>query len=104
MGQRFNVPTPHINALLGLTRMFARTHGLYPDAVVLRNNSSGFFGIRAAPCFGADVLACKQGARACCVARLAAEQGAVGTSLSSDVLWVFGRIDLAAFGRIAQCH
>jgi 2-dehydropantoate 2-reductase len=34
MGQRFNVPTPHINALLGLTRLFARTHGLYPEAVV----------------------------------------------------------------------
>jgi 2-dehydropantoate 2-reductase len=34
MGRRFNVPTPHINALLGLTRLFARTHGLYPEAVV----------------------------------------------------------------------
>jgi 2-dehydropantoate 2-reductase len=34
MGQRFKVPTPHINALLGLSRLFARTHGLYPDAVV----------------------------------------------------------------------
>jgi 2-dehydropantoate 2-reductase len=32
MGQRFDVPTPHINALLGLTRLFARTHGLYPEA------------------------------------------------------------------------
>jgi 2-dehydropantoate 2-reductase len=35
MGQRFNVPTPHINALLGLTRLFARTHGLYPEAVAI---------------------------------------------------------------------
>ena len=24
------IPTPHIDALLGLTRLFARTRGLYP--------------------------------------------------------------------------
>ncbi len=35
MGQRFSVPTPHINALLGLSRLFARTHGLYPEAAAL---------------------------------------------------------------------
>lgn len=34
MGQRLNVPTPQISALLGLTRLFARTHGLYPEAGV----------------------------------------------------------------------
>lgn len=33
MGQRLQLLTPHINALLGLTRLFARTHGLYPEAV-----------------------------------------------------------------------
>jgi 2-dehydropantoate 2-reductase len=33
MALRLNVATPNINALLGLTRLFARTHGLYPEAV-----------------------------------------------------------------------
>lgn len=32
MGRRLNVPTPHINALLGLARLFGRTHHLYPEA------------------------------------------------------------------------
>ena len=31
MGQRVGVATPHIDALLGLTRLFARVHGLYPE-------------------------------------------------------------------------
>jgi 2-dehydropantoate 2-reductase len=31
MGARVGVPTPHIDALMGLTRLFGRTHGLYPD-------------------------------------------------------------------------
>jgi 2-dehydropantoate 2-reductase len=30
IGQRVGVATPNIDALLGLTRLFARTHGLYP--------------------------------------------------------------------------
>jgi 2-dehydropantoate 2-reductase len=30
MGRRLAVPTPNIDALLGLTRLFARTRGLYP--------------------------------------------------------------------------
>ena len=30
LGQRFNLAAPNINALLGLTRLFARSHGLYP--------------------------------------------------------------------------
>lgn len=30
IGQRLQVPTPHIDALLGLTRLFGRVHGLYP--------------------------------------------------------------------------
>ena len=30
IGQRLHVPTPHIDALLGLTRLFGRVHGLYP--------------------------------------------------------------------------
>ncbi len=30
IGQRLRVPTPHIDALLGLTRLFGRVHGLYP--------------------------------------------------------------------------
>ena len=34
IGQRVDLPTPNINALLGLTRLFARSHGLYPEAVV----------------------------------------------------------------------
>ena len=34
IGQRVDLPTPNINALLGLTRLFARTHGLYPEAAV----------------------------------------------------------------------
>jgi 2-dehydropantoate 2-reductase len=33
IGRRVGVPTPNIDALLGLTRLFARVHGLYPDAV-----------------------------------------------------------------------
>ena len=32
IGQRLGLPTPSIDALLGLTRLFARVHGLYPDA------------------------------------------------------------------------
>lgn len=30
LGQRLQVPTPNIDALLGLTRLFGRVHGLYP--------------------------------------------------------------------------
>jgi 2-dehydropantoate 2-reductase len=32
IGQRVGVPTPDIDALLGLTRLFGRMRGLYPDA------------------------------------------------------------------------
>ena len=32
MGRRLGVATPNIDALLGLTRLFGRVHGLYPDA------------------------------------------------------------------------
>lgn len=32
LGQRMGVPTPAIDALLGLTRLYARTRGLYPGA------------------------------------------------------------------------
>jgi 2-dehydropantoate 2-reductase len=32
MGRRLGVVTPHIDALLGLTRLFGRVHGLYADA------------------------------------------------------------------------
>ncbi len=32
MGRRLNLATPNIDALLGLTRLFARTHALYPQA------------------------------------------------------------------------
>lgn len=32
LGQRVSVPTPFIDAVLGLTRLFGRVHGLYPDA------------------------------------------------------------------------
>ena len=32
IGQRVNVPTPTIDALFGLTRLFGRVHGLYPPA------------------------------------------------------------------------
>jgi 2-dehydropantoate 2-reductase len=31
MAQRLHIATPNIDALLGLTRVFARTRGLYPD-------------------------------------------------------------------------
>ncbi|VVE20396.1 2-dehydropantoate 2-reductase [Pandoraea horticolens] len=31
IGQRVAVPTPNIDALLGLTRLFGRVHGLYPQ-------------------------------------------------------------------------
>jgi 2-dehydropantoate 2-reductase len=34
LGQRAGVPTPTVSALLGLTRVFARVHGLYPDQSV----------------------------------------------------------------------
>ena len=30
IGSRLDIPAPHTSALLGLTRLFARTHGLYP--------------------------------------------------------------------------
>jgi 2-dehydropantoate 2-reductase len=32
IGHRVGVPTPMIDALFGLTRLFARVHGLYPRA------------------------------------------------------------------------
>jgi 2-dehydropantoate 2-reductase len=32
MGRRVGIPTPNIDALLGLTRLFGRVHGLYPEA------------------------------------------------------------------------
>ena len=32
IAQRVGVTTPNIDTLLGLTRLFARTHGLYPPA------------------------------------------------------------------------
>jgi 2-dehydropantoate 2-reductase len=32
IGRRLALPTPNIDALLGLTRLFARVKGLYPDA------------------------------------------------------------------------
>jgi 2-dehydropantoate 2-reductase len=31
IGQRLDIATPQIDTLLGLTRLFARVHGLYPD-------------------------------------------------------------------------
>jgi 2-dehydropantoate 2-reductase len=31
MGQRLGVRTPHIDALMGLARLFGRTHGIYPQ-------------------------------------------------------------------------
>jgi 2-dehydropantoate 2-reductase len=33
IGQRLGVATPHVDALFGLTRLFGRTHGLYPHAI-----------------------------------------------------------------------
>ncbi|MEY2690001.1 MAG: hypothetical protein RL375_4201, partial [Pseudomonadota bacterium] len=30
LGQRLGVATPHISALLGITRVFAQVRGLYP--------------------------------------------------------------------------
>jgi 2-dehydropantoate 2-reductase len=33
IAQRVNVPTPTIDALLGLTRLFGSVHGLYPEAL-----------------------------------------------------------------------
>ena len=30
IGQRLGIPTPNIDTLLGLTRLMARTRGLYP--------------------------------------------------------------------------
>ncbi|HTT09619.1 MAG TPA: 2-dehydropantoate 2-reductase [Burkholderiaceae bacterium] len=32
LGRRTGVPTPHIDAILGLTRLFGRIRGLYPEA------------------------------------------------------------------------
>lgn len=33
IGQRVGLPTPQIDVLLGLTRLFGRVHGLYPEAI-----------------------------------------------------------------------
>jgi 2-dehydropantoate 2-reductase len=32
IGRHLGLQTPYIDAILGLTRLFARTHGLYPEA------------------------------------------------------------------------
>ncbi len=32
IGQRLSIPTPNIDALYGLTRLFGRVHGLYPES------------------------------------------------------------------------
>ena len=34
IGRRLDVPVPNIGALLGVTRLFGRTHGLYPETDV----------------------------------------------------------------------
>ena len=31
IAQRLPLPTPNIDALLGMTRLFGRVHGLYPQ-------------------------------------------------------------------------
>ncbi len=41
IGQRVGVPTPTIDALFGLTRLFGRVHGLYPPAAAPTSRSSG---------------------------------------------------------------
>ena len=33
LGRRLDISTPNVDTLLGLTRLFARVHGLYPEAV-----------------------------------------------------------------------
>ncbi|MDR1367470.1 MAG: 2-dehydropantoate 2-reductase [Candidatus Accumulibacter sp.] len=32
MGQRIGIPTPNIDVIFGLTRLFGRVHGIYPEA------------------------------------------------------------------------
>ena len=32
MARRLHMPTPHIDALYGLTRLYGRVHGLYPPS------------------------------------------------------------------------
>jgi 2-dehydropantoate 2-reductase len=32
VGRRLHMPTPHLDSLLGMTRLMARTRGLYPEA------------------------------------------------------------------------
>jgi 2-dehydropantoate 2-reductase len=32
VGRRLSIPTPHLDSLLGMTRLMARTRGLYPEA------------------------------------------------------------------------
>ena len=32
VGRRLAMPTPHLDSLLGMTRLMARTRGLYPEA------------------------------------------------------------------------
>jgi 2-dehydropantoate 2-reductase len=36
IGQRIGLPTPHIDTLLGLARLFGRVHGLYPEDAGVR--------------------------------------------------------------------
>jgi len=38
LGQRVGVATPFIDAVLGLTRLFGRVHGLYPEAPLASGN------------------------------------------------------------------
>ena len=40
IGERLRVPTPHIDSLLGLVRLFARTRGLYPESVPTASNGA----------------------------------------------------------------
>ncbi|MFM8769913.1 MAG: hypothetical protein ACKOD9_19875 [Rubrivivax sp.] len=32
VGRRLSIPTPHLDSLLGMTRLMGRTRGLYPEA------------------------------------------------------------------------
>jgi hypothetical protein len=61
-----------------------------------------FFSVGAAPAFASDLLACKQGTAACCIAGFALVQSAANAVLTGREFRELGFVDLAGIGFVTQ--